>query len=289
MHRSKLSTFVIDCQTDNLEAAAGFWSAALGRRLPPPQEGDTRYRELEAAPSEPLLMIQRVDHPSRVHLDIESDDIEAEVRRLEALGAKRLEKVRTWVVMQAPTGQRFCVVRPQRGELVLNANRWPSSEALPAFTSGEELAPLLKKAGRYHGRTRTWLEPGKPPDESLEELRVEPMLGGRWVRFEVHGSVLGKAHAGEMTLGYHRDRAQFELSWVDTFHTGSSILFFTGARRADGVIAVGGTYPAGNEVWSWRTEFHLGEKLTVRGYNITPAGEEMLGIETEWEHRRPIG
>jgi hypothetical protein len=49
-----------------------------------------------------------------VHLDIESDDIEAEVKRLERLGAKRIASVNTWCVMEAPTGQRFCVVRPQR-------------------------------------------------------------------------------------------------------------------------------------------------------------------------------
>jgi hypothetical protein len=58
--------------------------------------------------------VQQVGHDSRVHLDIESDDIEAEVRRLESLGAKRVEFVHTWCVMEAPTGQRFCVVRPQR-------------------------------------------------------------------------------------------------------------------------------------------------------------------------------
>jgi hypothetical protein len=48
-----------------------------------------------------------------VHLDIESDDVEAEVRRLESLGARRVEQVQTWWVMEAPTGQRFCVVRLQ--------------------------------------------------------------------------------------------------------------------------------------------------------------------------------
>ena len=57
------------------------------------------------------IEVQKVDHPSRVHLDIETDDIEAEVRRLEALGAKRIQAVQTWWVMEAPTGQRFCVVQ----------------------------------------------------------------------------------------------------------------------------------------------------------------------------------
>jgi hypothetical protein len=66
-----------------------------------------------------------VDHPGRVHLDIETDDIEAEVKRLEALGAKRVEFIKRWWVMEAPTGQRFCVVRPQHdGKLGPHANEW---------------------------------------------------------------------------------------------------------------------------------------------------------------------
>ena len=68
------------------------------------------------------IEVQAVDHDSRVHLDIEADDIEAEVKRLEKLGAKRLKKVQTWVVMEAPTGQRFCVVRPQNRDFEQNAN-----------------------------------------------------------------------------------------------------------------------------------------------------------------------
>jgi hypothetical protein len=71
-----------------------------------------------------LLLIQKVDHPSRIHLDIESDDLEAEVKRLEALGAKRVGFVKRWWVMEAPTGQRFCVVNPQRGPLGDEANQW---------------------------------------------------------------------------------------------------------------------------------------------------------------------
>jgi hypothetical protein len=65
-----------------------------------------------------------VDHPSRVHLDIEADDIEAEVQRLEKLGARRVAQIETWWVMEAPTGQRFCVVRVQRPDFAEAANKW---------------------------------------------------------------------------------------------------------------------------------------------------------------------
>jgi hypothetical protein len=59
-----------------------------------------------------------------VHLDIETDDIEAEVRRLEKLGAKRIAHVKHWWIMEAPTGQRFCVVRPQRPDFETGAYAW---------------------------------------------------------------------------------------------------------------------------------------------------------------------
>jgi hypothetical protein len=124
MHKSKLSTFVIDCRVDDLDAATRFWSEALGRPIEPPSPENPKYRGLKMRADEPVIYLQQVDHESRVHLDIETDDVEAEVARLEALGAKRLQKVRSWWIMEAPTGQRFCVVRPQRGDMGDAANEW---------------------------------------------------------------------------------------------------------------------------------------------------------------------
>ena len=84
MHKSQLAGFIIDCNTDDLALAAEFWSKALGLKAesdPDPAEGDYRY--LETRPEEVHIEVQKVDHPSRVHLDIETDDIEAEVTHLE--------------------------------------------------------------------------------------------------------------------------------------------------------------------------------------------------------------
>ena len=126
MHRSRLSTIVIDCRDGNLAKAAAFWGRALGRRARPASKNpaNKNYRSLGTGKEDLIVLLQRVRHPSRVHLDIESDDIEREVARLERLGARRLKKIRTWVVMEAPTGHRFCVVGPQRGPLGKGANRW---------------------------------------------------------------------------------------------------------------------------------------------------------------------
>lgn len=125
MHKSQLAGFIIDCQTDDLAAASEFWSQALGYRTRPSSApADKDYVLLDTGPNELHIELQKVEHPSRVHIDIETDDIEAEVRRLEKLGAQRIEQVRTWWVMQAPTGQRFCVVRPQRSDFGAEANTW---------------------------------------------------------------------------------------------------------------------------------------------------------------------
>ena len=126
MHHSRFSSIIIDCRVDDLAAATEFWSKAFGRRIASfDQDGDGKYAELETSDDEPIIVIQKVAHESRVHLDIESDDIEAEVKRLEALGAKRVEFIKRWLVMEAPTGQRFCVVRKQRKEFGPHLNTWP--------------------------------------------------------------------------------------------------------------------------------------------------------------------
>jgi Glyoxalase-like domain len=125
MHLSRLCAVLIDCRNANLDEASRFWSEALGRSVDLNHPGSRdNYRMLETPPDEPIVQIQRVDHESRVHIDIETDDIAAEVTRLTQLGAKVVDRLERWVVMEAPTGQRFCVVRVQRPGFPKNANRW---------------------------------------------------------------------------------------------------------------------------------------------------------------------
>jgi len=125
MHRSKLGCLVIDCKTDDLDTVANFWSKALGceivRRYEP---GDENYRGLETDEAELRILVQKVSHESRVHIDIETDDIEMEVERLRELGAAEIEWIDHWCVMEAPSGHRFCVVRHQGRDFELKSSVW---------------------------------------------------------------------------------------------------------------------------------------------------------------------
>jgi hypothetical protein len=126
MHRSRLTAALFDVPPATFEAEAAFWAGALGhtnkRDAPDPD-----YVEFEELSSGLELMVQRLgsEGEARVHLDIETDDVEAEVTRLEQLGASRVEQVKTWWIMRDPAGLLFCVVRVQQPALFeADAARW---------------------------------------------------------------------------------------------------------------------------------------------------------------------
>jgi predicted enzyme related to lactoylglutathione lyase len=125
VHHSRLCSIQIDCNASDVDEAARFWAGALGFPVDLDHPGSrANYRQLNTPDGEPMVQIQLVNHESRVHLDIETDDLPAEVARLEKLGATVHKHLERWTVMQAPTGQRFCVVRVQRAGFSQNANRW---------------------------------------------------------------------------------------------------------------------------------------------------------------------
>ena len=126
-HRSRLAGFIIDCQVEDLDAAARFWSGALGATIADANAGDetAEYQSFGNTPGDLHIEVQKVAHPSRVHLDIEADDLDAEAARLEALGAKRIGFVKRWWVMEAPGGHRCCVVKMVAPDQGTPPNEWP--------------------------------------------------------------------------------------------------------------------------------------------------------------------
>lgn len=125
MHKSKLCGFIIDCQSDDVNSAAVFWGGALGMKVKklPAEEGENYVRLFD--PTEHLhIEVQSVSHSSSVHLDIEIDNVEAEVKRLEKLGAARMKQINSWWVMEAPSGQRFCVVKQCSKNFEQQASVW---------------------------------------------------------------------------------------------------------------------------------------------------------------------
>jgi hypothetical protein len=110
MHRILLRTLVIDLPDDVHDAGRAFWRTALRADI---RRGTTHpeYHVLEHPAAVTSVMVQHLNGGSpRIHLDIESDDTEAEVARLVAAGAVVLERIDDWIVLRDPAGLPFCVV-----------------------------------------------------------------------------------------------------------------------------------------------------------------------------------
>jgi predicted enzyme related to lactoylglutathione lyase len=134
-HRSRVAHFVID--VDDLDQGVEFWSAALEATEEPVSEQSRHvYRKLRLPDSEIRVLLQRTDDPKvskeRMHLDLESDDVEVEVRRLELLGATRCEHQQErgydfWVMLD-PWGNEFCVLQPEFPDLLSRRKPWESDD-----------------------------------------------------------------------------------------------------------------------------------------------------------------
>lgn len=129
MHRSRLTSILIDCAEEDFDASLNFWSAALDKETVPESGECPRYVTLRGrvgGEGGPYVTLQRVPAEERaIHLDIESDDVEAEVQRLEQLGARVKQRISKHVVMLAPSGHAFCVVPAKRGDFPGKAATWP--------------------------------------------------------------------------------------------------------------------------------------------------------------------
>ena len=124
MHHSRVSFVLIDCAADRMDEGVEFWAGALGMRPRSPSVDSGRYVFFDGQVGDLGVALQRVDDDSRIHLDIETDDIEAEVVRLEALGARRKQQMDSFWIMEAPSGHLFCVIPPQSEDFPDNANLW---------------------------------------------------------------------------------------------------------------------------------------------------------------------
>ena len=126
MHRSRLTSVVIDCAEADFERGAEFWSAALGKAIVPRGERYVALRGRVGGEGGPFIGLQRAPSNERaIHLDVETDDVDAEVTRLEGLGARVKARIRRHVVMEAPSGHAFCVIPTRRGDFPAGAAEWP--------------------------------------------------------------------------------------------------------------------------------------------------------------------
>jgi Glyoxalase-like domain len=118
-HRSRLAQVCIDAPHEAFDAELAFWQQATGWHVE--RSGRPEFTDLVGPPEATLrLLLQRLgeDDPgatARAHIDLGSDDIDAEADRLTGIGARYLDRYPNWALLTDPAGLPFCVtgVSPQ--------------------------------------------------------------------------------------------------------------------------------------------------------------------------------
>jgi hypothetical protein len=99
-------------------------------------------------------------------------------------------------------------------------------------TPGAPHKLLAGTAGSWNTRTRSWMEPGKPPMESTGTCEQKMLLGGRYLQQEFSGNMMGMPFNGIGVTGYDNHKQRYVSTWMDSMSTG--IFYFEGPAGADG-------------------------------------------------------
>ncbi len=145
--------------------------------------------------------------------------------------------------------------------------------------------------GEWEGMTKTWHEPGKPPDESPMQGTIKVIFDGRFIQYTYKGSIEGQPFDGIAIWGYSFAEGKMQCAWIDSYHMGTGILYSEGdAEPSDKKFKVSATWgiSPGSERWGWRTELEMptNDELVITAYVITPDGDETKGVETVYKRKK---
>lgn len=148
-------------------------------------------------------------------------------------------------------------------------------------------------AGKWDGTFKLWFAADQLACESPQRGSIRSILGGRFLLHEYESSFDGDPISGVAIYGYHLDEDAYESAWVESFATGTSIMFSSGIPSTgpggDPRYAVLGNYGdgQGGPRWGWRTELEQpdADTLIITMTNITPDGVAVKAVETRYARR----
>jgi hypothetical protein len=144
-----------------------------------------------------------------------------------------------------------------------------------------KLSSLIDATGRWKGIYRLW-EPSASPQESRTAAVIAPIIGDRFVRIDYTWSYHREPQQGLLLVGCEDKARVVTAVWIDSWHMGPKFMICRGVVKANGAIAVRGSYAVpGGADWGWRTVIEPRDdgSLRMRMYNISPDGREDLAVD----------
>jgi len=140
---------------------------------------------------------------------------------------------------------------------------------------------LASLAGSWTTRTKSMMEPSKPPMESSGTCEQEMILDGHYLQQKYTGEMMGDTFTGINLIGYDNHTKKYVSTWVDSMSTG--IYYFEGTASADGkTITQKCSYDdpvRGSLVWRSVTRIVDSNTMEYEMYITPRGGKEVMEME----------
>jgi len=154
-------------------------------------------------------------------------------------------------------------------------------------TPGEPHKLFATLAGSWATKTKSWMEPGKPPTESTGSAEMKMLLDGRFLQQEFTGEMMGQPFSGIGVNAYDNLRKRYVTAWIDTMGTG--IFQMEGTAGADGKTItlkgqhaeLGGGHMTHRAVWKITDS----NTQTFDMYGTHQGGKEMKMMEITYTRK----
>ncbi|HEU4322121.1 MAG TPA: DUF1579 family protein [Roseiflexaceae bacterium] len=139
---------------------------------------------------------------------------------------------------------------------------------------------LRAAAGSWTGEKHLYL-PGDPTRTVPSTARVGTAAQGRFCTIAYSWSFEGQPQDGLLLIGQNGDPAVAAVTWIDSWHMGDQPMLCQGPAGESGPLTVRGTYTVEQSPdWGWRIDLEAGaDGLRIVMYNVSPEGQEYLGVE----------
>ncbi len=107
------------------------------------------------------------------------------------------------------------------------------------MTPGEPHARFAKLAGSWTTKTKSWMDPAKPPEETTGTCDFKVVLGGRYLEQRFEGSMMGQPFSGIGFTGYDNVKKKYEAFWIDSAGTGMMIMTGTPDKSGKKTVYTG--------------------------------------------------
>ncbi|MFI6866769.1 VOC family protein [Nocardia sp. NPDC050406] len=144
----------LDRPADRFDENARFWTTVTATSLSPTRGENSEFVTLLPESGRPSVKMQAVADDSRVHLDLDVDDVGAAAKRAQELGATLVLEHPDYIVLKSPHGMTFCLTPADRAEI----------EFPPLVTGPDGSQSRLDQvcidigATDYDAETRFWTE-----------------------------------------------------------------------------------------------------------------------------------